>query len=92
MPRKKRRQSKALTPAYYHVEITEWDWDYSFGVNVQRYEDRRFADYRHLHIRGTVLRPRKIKVETVELIFIPNIGPAETEYRHDRRRRAASAP
>jgi hypothetical protein len=28
MPRKKRRR-KDLTPAYYHVEITGWDWDYA---------------------------------------------------------------
>jgi hypothetical protein len=82
MPRKKRPR-KELTPAYYNVEITGWDWDYSFSANVPRYEDRRFADYRHLHIHGRLLRPRKLNVETVELIIFPNIEPADMEQRPD---------
>jgi hypothetical protein len=83
MSRKKQRWSQALLPAYYTVEITSWDWNYSFSVNVQRYEDRRFMDYRHLHIRGKLLRPRRINVEAVELIFFPNIEPSGMEQRHD---------
>jgi hypothetical protein len=61
-----------------------WEWDLSFGVNVPKYEDWQYSDYRHLQIHGTLLRPRKLKVETVELTVIPNIGPAEMEPRHDR--------
>jgi hypothetical protein len=45
------------------------DWDLSFNVNVPKYEDKRYSDYRRLQIHGVLLRPRKLKVETVELIF-----------------------
>jgi hypothetical protein len=82
MPRKKQRR-KELTYAYYDVEITGWDWDLSFGVNIPKYEDRQYSDYRHLQIHGTLLRPRKLKVETVELTVLPNIDPAAMELRHD---------
>jgi hypothetical protein len=45
MPRQKQRR-KELTYAYYDVEITGWDWDLSFGVNIPKYEDRQYSDYR----------------------------------------------
>ena len=54
MPRKKSRQKFDET-AYYHVQITSWAWDYSFGVNTSKHEDQRYSDYRHLHIYGRVL-------------------------------------
>lgn len=76
MPKKKRRR-RELTPAYYNVEITGWDWDYSFSANVPKYEDARFSDYRHLLVRGTVLRPRGIKAEVAELWFFPRIEPED---------------
>jgi hypothetical protein len=81
MPRKKRRQTKTFPLTYYVVQITDWDWSYSFSVNAVAYRDEQFSDYRHLQIRGTLLRPRKIKVETVELFFLPDIGRAEMERR-----------
>lgn len=85
MPTKKRRQRKLLLPAYYNVRISDWDWSYSFSVNVPRYDDeRQLADYRHLLVRGTLLRPRRIAVESVELIFLPNVGPRELERQHDK--------
>ncbi len=45
--------------------------------------DCSFADYRHLHIRGKVWRPHKIKTDPAELIFIPKLGLAEMERQHD---------
>ena len=60
------------------------DRTYSFGVNVAKYGDKHYSDYRHLHIHGTLMRPRKLNVETVELIVLPNIEPVEMELRHDR--------
>ena len=51
MPRKNPRR-KELTPAYYHVEITGWDWDYSFSVNVPKYEDKQYSDYWHCTLTG----------------------------------------
>lgn len=82
MPRSKRPR-KIPQPAYYHVQITGWDWSYSFSANVPKYEQARFADYRHLLIRGTVLRPRKIEVDAAELFFIPTVKREDFEPKHD---------
>jgi hypothetical protein len=59
------------------VQITGWDWSYSFSSNVTPHDDRQYGDYRHLLIRGTVLRPLRIKADTAELLFLPNVTPAE---------------
>jgi hypothetical protein len=82
MPRKEQRRSETFLPAYYNIEITGFDCEFSFGVNAQRDDDHLYSDHRHLHIRGRVLRPRKIGVETAELIVIPEAGLSEMELRH----------
>jgi hypothetical protein len=79
MTRKPIRRSKAPQLAFYIVQITAWDWSYSFGVNSTPYRDTRYNEYRHLHVFGTLLIPRKIKVEKVELVFLPDLGPTEME-------------
>jgi hypothetical protein len=65
------------------VHITGWDWSYSFSTNVPKYEQARFADYRHLIIRGTVLRPRKIEVDAAELCFLPTVKREDFELKHN---------
>jgi hypothetical protein len=75
MPTKKRRQRKLFQPAYYNVQISDWDWTYSFSANVSKYDERQFADYRHLLVRGMLLRPRKIEVES---------SPGKTSRRNER--------
>ena len=82
MPKKKQRR-RIVQHAYYHVQITGWDWDYSFSTNVQKYEDRRFSEYRHLLIRGLVLRPQGIKAKAAELWFFPNVKAEEFEQKRD---------
>ena len=89
MLRKKRRHTEVM-PAYYHVQITGWDWDFSFSVNVSKYEDRQYSDYRHLHIHGMLLRPRRLNVETVDVTIFPDIEPAKMELRQDRPRAVGS--
>ena len=69
MPRRKQKHRTEI--GYYHLEITEWDWDYSLSVNVPPSEDTQFSEYRYLVIRGTLLRPRKIKPETAEINLFP---------------------
>ena len=82
MPRRKRgRQADEF--AYYHMQITGWDWDFSFSVNVPKWRDERFSDYRQLVVRGVVLRPRKLKVETAELWFLPSIKAENFEQQRD---------
>jgi hypothetical protein len=79
MPRKKQRRSKAPQLVFYIVQITGWDWSYSFGVSGAAYRDEKYSDFRHLEIRGTLLLPSKIKVETVELALLCDISRAELE-------------
>jgi hypothetical protein len=74
------------------VQITGWDWDFSFSVNMAKWRDERFSDYRHLIVLGTLLRPRKLKAETVELSFIPSIKPKTSNRSTMSRRRMASVP
>ena len=59
------------------MQITRWDWSYSFSTNVPKYEDARFSEYRHLLVHGNVLRPSRIKAETAELWFFPTIKPED---------------
>lgn len=57
---------------YYVVEITDWEWSLSFGVGWRKDIDREpYSDYRHLHVKGRLVRPTKLKVNEVELIFMP---------------------
>ena len=77
MGQKPRRRSKAPQLAFYIVQITGWDWSYSFSVNSVSYRDTKYNEFRHLHVFGTLLVPRKIKVEKVELVFLPDIEPEE---------------
>lgn len=90
MAKKKRHGRQKLTITYYVVQITEWDWSYSFGLNATTFDDRRYSDYRHLLVRGKILLPSKLrtKAEAVELTFLPDMTPADLEQRGDPRPRA----
>jgi len=83
MSKKKSRTRSVPSMVYYIVQITEWDWSYSFSVNVPNWEDRRFSDYRHLLIRGKLLLPSKIKLkaEIAEMTFMPDVREADFEPR-----------
>jgi hypothetical protein len=85
MPRKGQRRSPTFTPAHYNIEITGWDWEFNFGVNGRPDDDHLYSDYRHLHIHGRVLRPRKIDVETAELTVLPEVGLNEMELQYGQR-------
>jgi len=89
MPRKGQHRSQAFAPAHYNIEITGWDWGFSFSVNVPPGDDRLYSDYRHLHVHGHVLRPRKINVETAELLFLPEVGLSEMQLQHGQTRPSA---
>jgi hypothetical protein len=80
MSPKARLRPKDIALAYYHLQITGWDCDYSFSVNVPRWEEKHYADYRHLVVQGTLLLPRKIKVEAAELNFIPEVVEMDRRY------------
>ncbi|GMO93551.1 hypothetical protein [Bradyrhizobium sp. TM239] len=81
--RKKRRARPELSSVYYVVQITDWDWSYGFSVNVPKWEERRYSDYRHLLIRGRVLLPTKLKLkaDTAELACLPDVRPEDIAHR-----------
>jgi hypothetical protein len=66
----KRRPSDEVVR--YVVDISDWDWGFSFGIGNPKYSPDPYEDFRHLQIRGTLVRPRAINADTVELTFIPH--------------------
>jgi hypothetical protein len=56
----------------YIVEIKSWDWSFSFSLPSGRYELGPYSDHRHLKVEGNLLRPKKVKADTVELTFLPS--------------------
>lgn len=70
-PRRTRRRSESI---YYVVclDTEDWDWSLSFGVSRIRADEGPYADYRHLVLKGGLLRPRKVKAAAVEVIFLPS--------------------
>lgn len=69
---KPKRKPTSFKTAYYVVEITSWEWDFSFGINkVPKLVEEPYADYRHLVVKGALLRPAAVKVKDVEITFVP---------------------
>lgn len=66
MPRTSRRGTRTRRqhlemPTTYVVEIAEWDWSLSFGVDETRYRDDPYSEFRHFELRGKILRPTKLQ-------------------------------
>ncbi|WP_168880239.1 hypothetical protein [Rhizobium sp. P28RR-XV] len=71
--KRRRPRSKAREePVYYAIAIEDWEWSYSFSANHMKDRHELYNEYRHLHLMGKLLRPSKIKVDTVRLTFLPN--------------------
>jgi hypothetical protein len=70
--RRERRRGPRDETVHYIFEIEEWDWGFMFGVNPMRDRDGPYSDYRHLHLRGNLLRPTKVKANEVEFTFLPH--------------------
>lgn len=77
-------------PTWYVVAVEGWEWSYSFGIQRMKDRPEPYDDYRHLHLTGTLLRPSKLKVETVRLIFLPDEAYNRDQW--DRHKRPMSAP
>ncbi|MGW1425759.1 hypothetical protein ACWAT4_37155 [Bradyrhizobium manausense] len=87
MPKTKRRASPAEAVSCYIIQIVDWDWSYSFGINDPRYDDRPYSDYRHLVVRAKLLLPSKLKskAQTAELTFMPDVQHHPPIKEHDQR-------
>jgi len=71
--KRKRRRGRLRTEfADYLLEIKDWSWGFSFGINSMRHWDEPYNDFRHLQVRGTLMLPSKLKAENVEFYFLPD--------------------
>jgi len=53
-----------------------------FGANPSKKDIDPYSDYRHLQIRGTLLRPSKVKADEIELTFLPSHELNEHNRKH----------
>jgi hypothetical protein len=70
--RKRARKKASAEAVYYVVEIEDWDWSLSFGLQSMRGHEDPYSDYRHLNMRGKLIRPSKLECHKVELSFLPD--------------------
>lgn len=57
---------------HYVMQIDNWDWSFSYGVNRISYFTDLYADYRHLNVSGKLLRPKKVAGDTIQITFVMN--------------------
>lgn len=72
--RKKRKQTRKKAQQEYEsyiFAIDDWEWAFHFGVNQTKHLEGPYADYRHLHLRGRLLAPSRIKADGVQAILFP---------------------
>ncbi|MGY8666169.1 hypothetical protein Q3C01_27990 [Bradyrhizobium sp. UFLA05-109] len=81
MRKQKRPARPANVVACYILQIEDWDWSYSFGVNDPRYDERPYSDFRHMQVRAQVMLPTKLKAKaaTAELTFMPDVSRSRIE-------------
>lgn len=69
---KKRKARNAEWPVFYVVEISDWDWSFSFGLDGTKYSGDPYSDFRHLEITGSLISPTIEKVEKVTVHLLPD--------------------
>ena len=69
---KKRKAKPVDWPVLYIVEIDDWDWGFSFGLDKTKRWNDPYSDYRHMEIHGSVLAPSGIKAERADIHLLPN--------------------
>ncbi|MEZ5898509.1 MAG: hypothetical protein R3D51_03350 [Hyphomicrobiaceae bacterium] len=69
---RRRRSPEQDEPRTYVVRIEDWEWSLSFGVNTMSHRTDPYADFRHLVLRGKLLRPTNLKADTGELTLLPD--------------------
>lgn len=69
--RRRNRRSKEDEYASYVIGIEDWEWALSFGIDSTKYREGPYMDFRHLHLRGKLIVPSRIKAETVQAVLMP---------------------
>jgi hypothetical protein len=71
--KKKRRRKPREEFVDYIAEIEDWDWVYSFSLNSERRPIDPYDEFRHLQIRGRLLRPAGLKTDRIEVSLLPTL-------------------
>lgn len=71
--RKKRSRKKPQNKVVFYVaEIESWDWGFLFGLAGRPREADPYHDFRHLTLKGKLLRPSKYEGQSIEMRCIPD--------------------
>jgi hypothetical protein len=54
----------------YVVEIENWDWGYSFSLNLERLPIDPYHEFRHLQIKGRLLTPAGQRTDRAEISLL----------------------
>ena len=68
--RRRRKQREEIVD--YIVAIEDWDWGYSFSLNLERQPIDPYHEFRHLQIKGRLLTPAGQKTDTAEISLLPS--------------------
>jgi hypothetical protein len=70
------QESEAETPPEeivdYIVAIEDWDWGYSFSLNMERQPIEPYDEFRHLQVRGRLLTPSGLQTDRAEISLLPS--------------------
>ncbi|WP_051380639.1 hypothetical protein [Bradyrhizobium sp. WSM1743] len=80
--KKKRRRKPREEIVDYVVAIEDWDWGYSFSLNLERQPIDPYDEFRHLQVRGRLLTPSGLKADRAEISLLPS-SDLEEERRKD---------
>lgn len=58
---KKRQRKPEIQYATYIIEVTHWDWSFSFGINTGSSFLGPYFDHRHIELKGLILEPKELK-------------------------------
>jgi hypothetical protein len=62
------------------IRVENWTFDYMFGIDESKFRTGPYYDYRHLELRGAVLRPEgTIRAPQAQVTCYPDGGLTETE-------------
>lgn len=80
--KRKRRRKPREEIVDYLIEIDDWDWGYSFSLDMERQPIDPYHEFRHLQIKGRLLRPTGLKTDKAEISLLPS-ADLEKERRKD---------
>lgn len=70
-PKNGRRRASAPS-IWFVVAVESWQWGFSFGVEKRSERDDPYSDYRHLHVRGNVVKPTNTRAKYANVVFVPS--------------------